>query len=460
MDRYVLIALASLVGVIFLILFALVGDIVFGALAWFYTAIFIPKYVFIVSIPGAPDIYIERLVFVLLLPVVLYLLATGKERTLPNTKLEFWMIVQLSLLIISMFRTGFLATPGGGFQPFHVFLTGFFVPFCFYYFGKTFINTEERLRIFLWGCFPLFAYLVFTAYMEHFKINSLIFPKFITNPFLGIHYGRARGPFLVAPVNGWMMGSLFFATLLLRTETRSLLGKMLIYPVLFATPVAIFFTYTRAVWLSFLVAPLFVSVYSKRLLFPKRFLFLPLVFLIVLVWANWQNIKSKERAKGGVMQVEEVEVRFRLFKVSTLMIKDKPLFGVGFARFMEALPRYAPEVHPAGKEAMASQHNIFLAMLTEVGILGTLPFLMILYYLLKYSVLAYRFLGEEGLISRELIACFWGIMLVYIINALFIQTQYYIAPNSYVFLWAGIVTGVYQRITYPEAVFNEVYSYA
>ena len=49
-------------------------------------------------------------------------------------------------------------------------------------------------------------YLHVTAIFEHFQLRSLVFPKYIMNSNIGIHWGRARGPFLSGSINGAVMG--------------------------------------------------------------------------------------------------------------------------------------------------------------------------------------------------------------------------------------------------------------
>jgi O-antigen ligase len=451
--NYFLISLGALTAIVFLFLALVIGDMTYGFLIWLIIAIFIPKQIFLISIPGFPDIYLERLVFVIIAPLFLIRISGGREGRLSNTAVEYWMGILLFILFISMWRTGFLATPKGGFQPFHIFLTGFFFPFSFYYFAKHLVYTEERIRILLWGLFLLFAYLVVTAYLEHFKINGLIFPKFINDPLFGLHYGRARGPFGIAPVNGWVICSLFFTTLLLRLESDSIITRGILLLVLLATPLALFYTYTRAVWLAFLVAPVVVVMYSKNLLMQKRYVFFLIILVIIVGFVGKENIQSSDRAAGGVMEIAEVEARIQLYEVTKVIARDVPFFGVGFGRFVDSIPRYAPEVAAGGAEQMSSQHNIFFGMFSELGILGTVPFLIILIYLIKYSIALYRRLGEEGLISKNLVITFWAIGVTFLISASFIQTQYFIVANVLVFLWAGIIVGIYQRsllLTEPE----------
>jgi O-antigen ligase len=210
-------------------------------------------------------------------------------------------------------------------------------------------------------------------------------------------------------------------------------------------PLAIFYTYTRAVWLSFLLVIFFLAFSSDRLLAGKRYFVFPIIFVILLIFLNWENIGGKEREMGGVMQLSEIQARENLFNVTVAIFKDAPLFGVGFGRFDRVLPFYSTEVFGTAVQ-LASQHNIFFSLLSEVGLIGLIPFVLILYYLIRFSIRLYKNLGdEEGFFSRDLVVTFWGIMLIYLVNALFIQTQFFIEANSLVFLWAGIIVGFWQR---------------
>ena len=440
-----LITIGGFVGLIFFLMLLSRGDIVYGVIVYLFSAIFLGKSFFFISLPGLPDIYLERIIFVFLFMAVVVELVTGRERTLPNTSIEYWMAVLLLTLMVSMYRTGFVATRGDEVQPFHIFLTGFLFPFSFYYFGKTFIYTENRLRILLWTSFVLLTYLVLTAYFEHFKINSLIYPKYIADPTEGIHYGRARGPFAVAPVDGWVMATLFFSSLFLRTQIEGIFIRGIILWVLLLTPGAIFYTYTRAVWLSFILAPVVTIIFSPRLLVRARFFLIPLVVIFLLVMLNWQNITGKERELGGVMQLSEIEARKNLFEVTKSIFPDYPLFGVGFGRFTRALPFYAGGIFFGTSAQIAAQHNIFFSLLSEVGIIGIIPFLLILYYAFLYSIRFFKELGLEGFFNRDLMVVFWAMMVIYIVNASFIQTQFFLSANVLVFLWIGIAVGFYQR---------------
>ncbi len=442
---YYLLILGSITAFIYFIFLIFAGDILYGFLFWLLAAVLFGKEFFLLSIPGLPDIYLERIVFIFLIPLFFLMIRREPEAHLPNTPIEYTMGLLLLILLVSMRRTGFLVTRLGEDQPFSIFLTGFLFPFSFYYFGKTFLYKEERISILLWGLFAFYVYLVITAYLEHFKLFGWIVPHYIADPLKGIHFGRARGPFLNAPVNGWVILTLFFSTLFLRNISRGVLTRSFLLIALLVGVPAIFYTYTRAVWLAFILAPIAIVAFSKHLLIRGRFILFPIVAAIILASVFWGNLETKQREIGGVMQVTEVEERIALYEVTKVIFKEVPLFGVGFGRFISSIPNYAPGVAAPGATSFASQHNIFFGLLSEVGLIGLLPFLVILYFTVYYSIVLYRSLPEEGFPSKDLVTVFWAILITYLVSASFIQTQYFIAANALTFLWVGMIIGLYQR---------------
>ena len=69
--------------------------------------------------------------------------------------------------------------------------------------------------------------------------------------------------------------------------------------------------------------------------------------------------------------------RWQLIKISLAMIKDYPLFGVGWGCFVEKLPDFW---HQLGTNFRFLQpvHNIFLIMLSELGFLGSLGIILLI----------------------------------------------------------------------------------
>ena len=79
------------------------------------------------------------------------------------------------------------------------------VPFLLYLVAPAAFATDRQRTILLGTLAVVGAYLGATAFFEMIGPHSLVFPKFILNPSLGIHDGRARGPFLEAGADGYLL---------------------------------------------------------------------------------------------------------------------------------------------------------------------------------------------------------------------------------------------------------------
>ncbi len=95
------------------------------------------------------------------------------------------------------------------------------------------------------------TYLSVTAIFEVLKLWGLVFPKFISNPALGIHFGRARGPMLQSVRLGICLNlfliALWIWPLFHKPGTRwPWMVAAMLSPLALA---AILATYTRSVWM-------------------------------------------------------------------------------------------------------------------------------------------------------------------------------------------------------------------
>jgi O-antigen ligase len=70
-----------------------------------------------------------------------------------------------------------------------------------------------------------------------------------------------------------------------------------------------------------------------------------------------------------------VNQRIATIKAGTLMFLDKPLLGVGPGCSMVAYPLYVPKDAHCGCQDQLVIHNAFIQILSELGILGFLPFM-------------------------------------------------------------------------------------
>jgi O-antigen ligase len=134
------------------------------------------------------------------------------------------------------------------------------------------------------------------------------------------------------------------------------------------------------------------------------------------------------------------------------MFMDRPGMGVGFARFVSESKPYLSQVRSTilgYKEAelgtRVNQHNQFLSILTEVGILGFLPFALMYFFMFRMMARAYRI--KCDCYDSEFVAAVWAVWAAYVSQVMFIEPRFFEFMNAFPFMFAGIIVGGYQRAT-------------
>ena len=145
-----------------------------------------------------------------------------------------------------------------------------------------------------------------------------------------------------------------------------------------------FLTFSRAVWVVFMLVLLVIVLLSALKWLDKRYLFgtfklmkLPIVLLAILMGTSWiifadhvfEDLSSEGRAASAV--------------VGARIFLDHPLFGSGMNTYSEydGLPRYRGDLELLFPENIV--HNLFIGYAQQMGILGivysVLPILFVLF---------------------------------------------------------------------------------
>jgi len=424
------------------IIILLKKDLANGLFIWLLLAL-ISKVFGQLILSTLPDISFYRMMWILLFSTFLAQIALKKRVLLPITNVEIAMVLFCVICLVSMVRVGTFYKTGEGLT-IRDFLNGYAIPFSIFFLAKNIMDNEKRIKRLFQVLSIIGIYLAVTGIFEHFNLTALVFPPSIMNPSIGIHFGRARGPFLQGAVNGTALGMSFIAGIYLVTNMRKGVSKIFCIFLISLIPIAIFFTYTRACWLGFIL-----SMFTVALFYPKlRKIFCLVFFIIVcIVILNWPQVKSEDRNVGGVTAMKPVYDRINLYGTSLRMFVDKPLFGCGFGNFRKASPTYVHRIRgiPYRDVTLLSTHDTLVGILVELGLVGFIPLLLILFYIFKHTVRLYHNLFLGPFLGKGLVAAFWGISTVFLVNMQFIEMRYFLFPNSLFFLLAGIIVGMSQR---------------
>lgn len=306
------------------------------------------------------------------------------------------------------------------------------IPFVMFTVAPLVFYTRRARDCLLLALVVLGAYLGFTAAMEGLSIHALVFPRYILNPNLGIHYGRARGPFLESVSDGFSMFICAAAAAvgLYTWDRRSL--RVLCYAVVVSCMAGGIFTLTRTVWLGDVLGPILAMLCDKRL---RRVVPAVVGGGAVVVFALLQLVPGLHSKIGSrTVDASPIWDRYNTNDAAIRAFLSHPVFGIGWEQFVNVGANYLRQAgtYPltgAGLEV----HNVFLSHLTELGIPGVL----------MWSLALFSTIG--GAIVRPCRADLypWRLALVAIfvfyLIAANLDPMSYPLPNLLLWLWAGVV---------------------
>lgn len=204
----------------------------------------------------------------------------------------------------------------------------------------------------------------------------------------GIYSPNLLGPFAVLVI--------FWILSLLTTERLSKLCRYLISISAICTLYAIVMSGSRGAFLGF-VGILFCWAFLVFKRHKALALILAMCLLVVLSYNSSENFKDRINYVGHEIQVIQKEdgnqnsnealgsfsARLEMWKLSLLMIKENPVFGIGRGNYEVLVPEYiengivSKRIEPHG---LGHPHNAYLELLVSKGSIGFMVFSMMLLY--------------------------------------------------------------------------------
>ncbi len=331
---------------------------------------------------GPLPLTLDRIVLVGLVAAFVAQWRGGRLDPKPLSGSDWLLAALLAILTASTLLAG---TPEvrapDAFSPTWRLVMSFVVPAILYWIAREVPLSHRAWKGSLAILSALGIYLALTGLAEITGQWSLVFPRYIADPTLGIHFGRARGPELNSASLGVYLTVCLWCAWLLRSDVRR--GWQLV--LMAAVPLmalGIFATYTRSTWIGLLASAAVVG----YLQLPKNWR-LPLFTLaalggVLIAAATWQNVVGLEREGSASESGHSVDQRKSFAYVSWQMFQEYPVFGVGFGRFYDRkLPYLSDRSQEFELESLRGlhHHNTLLSLLTETGMLGLAAFLALLF---------------------------------------------------------------------------------
>jgi hypothetical protein len=386
--------------------------------------------------------------------------ALRRRQPLPLQAIELCMLIFVGVCLTSMIQHENLVHSATRLSPITAFMNFVVFPFSVYYLVRNSSASDRGTRKLLTAFAILQVYLALTGIFEHFRLKWLVFPPDILDPKAGDGrwYGvRVRGPYLHSPVYGATMGMGFFLLLHYFNQVRNRLRWLMLVGIL-ATPLAIFYTLTRQVWIGLALPMLLGACFSRR--HRVMLLVLLLAACAVLVTVDLSAIIDPKVAKSRATDESTGQARIAHYVVGYNMFIDKPIFGHGIEMWDQSWESYRMRASNFkswfGTIDMNSvrnvhAHNTFLRLAVELGLLGLIPFVALFVLIFRASLVLYRSSQPAGLFGRELVLAFWQMAIAFLVCINFVDPSFNEFLPGYFFAMGAVIVRRAELVSDPRA---------
>lgn len=398
-----------------------------------------------------PDLTFDRIA---LCVIILGLLLKYGLRDLigpkPN-KLEKWMIIFLLILTVELlvqFR------PKDALVRFLSIFDFFVVPLLAYYITKFLVLRSEKfsqhfIRHFLSVLALAATYMALMAIYEGITLNDLL-PGPV-NEYTIAHGGglrqtggfpRANGPFENPETLGVVLSISFFLVLYKRhIDAKTIRGftlrKLAFFFISIIILLGLYFNLFRSIWLGLLLG-LSVRFFLIR---QVRLKMASIALLAILIMAlNWSTFTSKDMYQQRLGQSDTFYSRVGAYLYALRAFTESPLIGIGFNR----LPKYIEHSMERGDIIFVNDvrpanyaHNTFLSILAENGIIALVPYLLVLWHMLNYTLSYYCRTTEPS--EKDWAVTGLSVFIAYVFPLFFDRIGYYGKVNNLFFVVIAII---------------------
>ncbi|MDA7980196.1 MAG: O-antigen ligase family protein [Pirellulales bacterium] len=319
------------------------------------------------------------------------------------------------------------------------------MPFVMYWIARQSAISSRQIIWICGGCAIFGLYLAFTAAAEVHQLWTFVLPTYISSEKFTEYLGRGRGPFL-NPTGCGLIITLCMCCALTFWRHVDRLGKLILVGVMLVSLCGIYYSLTRSVWAGAAMA-LLIMIAAE--LTPRARVGLVVASLLaggVFLAFRWESLTrfKRDRDVTAADMSESAELRPLLAAVSWQMFLDRPLAGCGFGQYAQRNKNYVSDRSQGlnlEKTRPYVQHNVFLALLTETGLLGAGVFVALL---ATWAVDAWRLWRSPSspLQVRQFALVFLAFLAAYLINGMFHDVAIVPHLHMYFFFFAALVSGL------------------
>lgn len=238
--------------------------------------------------------------------------------------------------------------------------------------------TEADRRVFLATLIGMGIYLGFTGIFEILGPHALVYPRYINNPHIGIHWGRARGPFVEAEVMGTALWACILASMVALRTWRSRLPRAAAMLAIAVCTVSLLLTFDRTTWLAVGISAPLILVMIPEL---RRYLLPTVAVAVAAVGISYLTIPTvRDHIKLRASDSQTIRDREAVDGAAEAMILKRPLFGFGWGNFIPVARNYyqTSDSYSNWLENPIPVHDVYLSIATDLGLIGLALWLAIL----------------------------------------------------------------------------------
>jgi len=317
-----------------------------------------------------------------------------------------------------------------------------YTPFIVFVVVKSIPHSHKELEFLSLTFLAVGVYLAVNGLFERFGPHALVWPKYILDSNVGVQFERTRGSF----ASSEMLGAALVVTLLFYVLYSTRVQGMKRYWAYMMTPVTIVTIYAtnqRAAWVSLALCLGLLAIAKTQMRRVARILVAVGLLLFLSGVASHLSIWE-----GTLFSKRQQTVRERwVNNLTTLdMGMANPIFGVGYGNFKTEWPKYFHNIYDDVIDLTDGNHNTFLGLFAEVGLVGLIPYLLILYHLFRGGLRVY---GKAEGFEQEFALVFLLAAVSYVIGATFSDYRNAQFCNTTLFVLSGAVAGIEAHMTSP-----------
>ena len=350
------------------------------------------------------------------------------------------------ILLLALIGTVSALAVGRGAADYYRLFDFHYTPFVVFVLAGSIPHSLKKLEFLSLTFLALGAYLAINGMFERFGPHALVWPQYILDPKVGIQFERTRGSFASSEMLGaaLVVTFLFYLLYSTRAEGATRYWAYMMTPV---TMVIIYATNQRAAWVGLALCSGLLALVKTHMRRVARGLVT--VGLLVFLSGLASHLSIWE---GTLFSKRQQTVRERLVNnLTTLdMGMANPIFGVGYGNFKTEWPKYFHHgVYEDVIDLTDGNHNTFLGLFAEAGLVGLIPYVLILYQMFRVGLRVYR--QGEGF-EREFALVFLLAALSYVIGANFSDYRNAQFCNTTIFLLFGAVASIEAHMAAPSNV--------